>query len=66
MHPKVVDFQKIGYLFIKVCIDALAGGGATSRPGYFYLFGENRDWNSRDNLKIFGKVRKFWAARSKQ
>ena len=33
------------------------------RPGYFYLFGENRDWNSRDNLKIFGKVRKFWAAR---
>ena len=28
------------------------------RPGYFYLFGENRDWNSRDNLKIFGKVRK--------
>ena len=34
------------------------------RPGYFYLFGENRDWNSRDNLKIFGKVKKFWAARS--
>ena len=33
-------------------------------PGYFYLFGENRDWNSRDNLKIFGKVRKFWAARN--
>ena len=32
-----------------------------SRPRYFYLFGENRDWNSRDNLKIFGKVRKFWA-----
>ena len=36
------------------------------RPGYFYLFGDNRDWNSRDNLKIFGKVKKFWVARSKQ
>ena len=36
------------------------------RPGYFYLFRENRDWNSRDNMKIFGKVRKFWAVRSKQ
>jgi hypothetical protein len=35
-----------------------------NRPGYFYLFGENRDWNSRDNLKIFGKVRKFWAVQS--
>ena len=36
-------------------------GNCPTRPGYFYLFGENRDWNSRDNLKIFGKVRKFWA-----
>ena len=35
------------------------------RPGYFYLFWENRDWNSKDNLKIFEKVRKFWAVRSK-
>ena len=26
--------------------------GIKNRPGYFYLFGENRDWNSRDNLKI--------------
>ena len=34
-----------------------------SRPGYFYLFGGSRDWNSRDNLKIFGKERKFWAAK---
>jgi len=34
------------------------------RPGYIYLFGENKDWNSRDKLKIFGKVRRFWAARS--
>ena len=34
------------------------------RPGYFYLFREKRDWNSRDNLKIFGKVRKFWAAQT--
>jgi len=34
-----------------------------NRPGYFYIFGENRDWNSRDNLKIFEKVRQFWAAR---
>ena len=37
-----------------------------TRPGYFYLFGDNRDWNSRDNLKIFGKAKKFWVARSKQ
>ena len=35
-----------------------------SRPGYFYLFGENRDWNSSDGLKIFGKVRKFWVAQT--
>ena len=24
-----------------------------------YLFGENKEWNSTDNLKIFGKV-KVW------
>ena len=41
---------------------SMTGSNNTCRPGYFYLFGENRDWNSRDNLKIFGKVRKFWAA----
>ena len=29
------------------------------RPGYIYLFGENKEWNSSDNLKIFGKVGKF-------
>ena len=39
-----------------------SGGRVEFRPGYFYLFGENRDWNSRDNSKIFGKVKKFWAA----
>ena len=38
--------------------------GIMNRPGYFYLFGKNRDWHSRDNLKIFGKVGKFWAAQS--
>ena len=25
------------------------------RPGYFYLFGENRVWNSRDNFEDFWK-----------
>ena len=34
------------------------------RPGYIYLFGENKEWNSSDNLKIFGKVWKFRAAQS--
>ena len=29
------------------------------RPVYIYLFGENKEWNSTDNLKIFGKV-KVW------
>ena len=27
------------------------------RPVYIYLFGENKEWNSTDNLKIFGKVK---------
>ena len=29
----------------------------STRPGYFFSFVENRDWNSTDNLKIFGKVK---------
>jgi hypothetical protein len=36
---------------------------SVSRPGYIYLFGENKDWNSSYDLKIYGKVRKFRAAR---
>ena len=27
-----------------------------ARPVYIVLFGENEEWNSTDNLKIFGKV----------
>ena len=37
-----------------------------NRPRYIYLFGESKDWNSLDNLKIFGKVRKFTAAQSEK
>jgi len=33
------------------------------RPVYTYLFGENKEWNSTDNLKIFGKV-KVWKLRA--
>ena len=33
-----------------------------SRPGYIYLFGENKEGNSLDSLKILGNVRKFRAA----
>jgi hypothetical protein len=35
-----------------------------TRPGYIYLFRENKEWNSSDNLKIFGKVWKFRAVQS--
>ena len=31
------------------------------RPGHIYLFEGNKEWNSSDNLTIFGKVRQFRA-----
>ena len=31
--------------------------GITARPVYIYLFGENKEWNSTNNLKILGKVK---------
>ena len=40
----------------------LEGLGPLHRPGYIYLFGENKEQISSDNLKIFGKVGKFRTA----
>ena len=28
----------------------------TTRPGYIYSYGENKEWKSSDNLKIFEKA----------
>ena len=40
---------------------ASKGPSVPGRPGYIYLFGENKEWNSSDSLKIFGKVWQFRA-----
>ena len=40
----------------------LEGLGPLHRPGYIYLFGENKERSSSDNFKIFGKVGKSRAA----
>ena len=39
-------------------------GQLGTRPVYIYLFGENKEWNSTDDLKIFGKV-KVWKFRTR-
>jgi hypothetical protein len=41
----------------ELMVQKINSRGAIGRPVYIYLFGENKEWNSTDNLKIFGKVR---------
>ena len=45
-----LDFLSSSNLIFTACV---------IRPVYIYLFGENKEWNNTDNLKIFGKV-KVW------